>query len=209
MPDNQSWIPLFPLNTVLFPGGVLPLKVFETRYMDMLRECMKHQQQQFGVVLIKSGQEVGAAAEPEDFGCLTQIVEWDMQDLGVMMLRTVGSQRFRILQRRVLADRRQEAQIELIAADRPGKPDQIHLECAALLKLVIDDINTQGRSAHGSDYASPFAVPLQFNNAGWVANRWCEILPIPLKARQALLETIDGNQRLGIVHQYLLQHDII
>jgi Lon protease-like protein len=74
---------------------------------------------------------------------------------------------------------------------------------------VIDDINTQGRTAHGSDYASPFAVPLQFNNAGWVANRWCEILPIPLKARQALLETIDGNQRLGIVHQYLLQHDII
>ncbi|WP_395823650.1 LON peptidase substrate-binding domain-containing protein [Collimonas sp.] len=125
------------------------------------------------------------------------------------MLRTVGSQRFRILQRRVLADRRQEAQIELITADRPGKPDQIHLDCAALLKLVIDDINTQGRTAHGSDYASPFAVPLQFNNAGWVANRWCEILPIPLKARQALLETIDGNQRLGIVHQYLLQHDII
>jgi hypothetical protein len=82
MPDNQSWIPLFPLNTVLFPGGVLPLKVFETRYMDMLRECMKHQRQQFGVVLIKSEQEVGAAAEPEDFGCLTQIVEWDMQDLG-------------------------------------------------------------------------------------------------------------------------------
>src|SRR5471030_1250301 len=117
MPDNNSWIPLFPLNTVLFPGGVLPLKVFETRYLDMLRECMK-KQQQFGVVLIKSGQEIGIAAEPENVGCLTLITEWDMQDLGVMMLRTEGSQRFRILQQRVLPDQRLEAQIELIAADQ-------------------------------------------------------------------------------------------
>ncbi|AMO98520.1 ATP-dependent protease La domain protein [Collimonas arenae] len=208
MPDNHSWIPLFPLNTVLFPGGVLPLKVFETRYLDMLRECMK-KQQQFGVVLIKSGQEVGIAAEPESIGCLTQITEWDMQDLGVMMLRTVGGQRFRIMQQRVLPDQRLEAQIELIPADQPGTPDQAHLQCASTLKLVIDDINNKGRAAHGPNYASPFALPLQFDNAGWVANRWCEILPIPLKARQALLELNDGSERLDIVHQYLLQHNII
>ena len=208
MPDNHSWIPLFPLNTVLFPGGVLPLKVFETRYLDMLRECMK-KQQQFGVVLIKSGQEVGVAAEPENVGCLTQITEWDMQDLGVMMLRTVGSQRFRILQQRVLPDQRLEAKIELMEADKPGKPDQAHLQCASTLKLVIDDINNKGRTTHGPNYASPFALPLQFDNAGWVANRWCEILPIPMKARQALLELTDSSERLGIVHKYLLQHNII
>lgn len=208
MPENNSWIPLFPLNAVLFPGGVLPLKVFETRYLDMLRACMKSEQQ-FGVVLIKSGQEVGLAAEPENVGCLTRITEWDMQDLGVMMLRTEGSQRFRILQQRVLPDQRLEAQIALIADDPVTTPDEVHLQCAGTLKLVIDDINKKGRATHGVDYASPFSLPAQFDNAGWVANRWCEILPIPLKARQKLLELTDGRERLGIVHQYLLQHNII
>ena len=208
MPENTPWIPLFPLNTVLFPGGVLPLKVFETRYLDMLRECMKNQQP-FGVVLIKSGTEVGAAAEPENIGCLTRIVEWDMQDLGVLMLRIEGSQRFRILQQRILADQRLEAQISLIADDLPSAPDQMHLLCASTLKLVIDDIQNKGRASHGADYASPFSLPLQFDSASWVANRWCEILPIPLKARQKLLELTDGRERLALVHQYLLQHHII
>ncbi|MEO6921482.1 MAG: LON peptidase substrate-binding domain-containing protein [Collimonas sp.] len=208
MPENNSWIPLFPLHAVLFPGGVLPLKVFETRYLDMLRDCMKSEQQ-FGVVLIKSGQEVGNAADPESVGCLTRITEWDMQDLGVMMLRTEGSQRFRILRQRVLADQRLEAQVELIDADPATVPDEVHLQCAGTLKLVIDDINKKGRAAHGADYASPFSLPVRFDDAGWVANRWCEILPIPLKARQKLLELTDGRERLRIIHQYLLQHNII
>jgi len=208
MPENNSWIPLFPLNAVLFPGGVLPLKVFETRYLDMLRECMRLEQP-FGVVLIKSGQEVGNAAEPESVGCLTRITEWDMQDLGVMMLRTEGSQRFRIVQQRVLSDQRLEAQVTLIDSDAATPPDEAHLQCASTLKLVIDNINKRGRAAHGENFASPFALPLQFDNAGWVANRWCEILPIPLKARQKLLELTDGRERLGIVHQYLRQHHII
>jgi uncharacterized protein len=208
MLENNSWIPLFPLNAVLFPGGVLPLKVFETRYLDMLRVCMKSEQP-FGVVLIKSGQEVGIAAEPESVGCLTRITEWDMQDLGVMMLRTEGSQRFRILQQRVLSDQRLEAQIALIDDDPATSPDAAHLQCASTLKVVIDDINRKGRATHGADYASPFSLPVRFDNAGWVANRWCEILPIPLKARQKLLELTDGRERLSIVHQYLLQHNII
>lgn len=207
MPEN-SWIPLFPLNAVLFPGGVLPLKVFETRYLDMLRECMRIEQP-FGVVLIKSGQEVGKAAEPESVGCLTRIIEWDMQDLGVMMLRIEGRQRFRIVRQRVLSDQRPEAQITLIDADQAARPDDAHLQCASTLKLVIDNIDKKGRAAHGANFASPFARPLQFDSAGWVANRWCEILPIPLKARQKLLELTDGRERLGIVHQYLLQHNII
>ncbi|MFC5472869.1 LON peptidase substrate-binding domain-containing protein [Paraherbaspirillum soli] len=208
MSENISWIPLFPLNTVLFPGGILPLKVFETRYIDMVRECMK-QNSPFGVVLIKAGQEVGLAAEPEAVGCLAQITQWDMQDLGVLMLRTEGTQRFRIVQQRVLADQRLEAQIALIDADLPTPPDQRHLDCAKALKLVIDDVNRKGRAEHGADYASPFSLPIQLDNAGWVANRWCEILPIPLQARQKLLELNDAQVRLGLVHQYLQQHQII
>src|SRR5688572_2943404 len=102
---TDSWLPLFPLKTVLFPDGILPLKVFEARYIDMVRECMKNNVP-FGVVLIRSGQEVGAAAVPEEVGCLAHITGWDMQNPGVMMLRTLGGDRFRIIETRHLPDQR-------------------------------------------------------------------------------------------------------
>lgn len=205
---HESWLPLFPLKTVLFPGGVLPLKVFETRYIDMVRECMKNDAP-FGVVLIKSGQEVGAAAEPEDVGSLARITRLDMPNLGVMMLRTQGGERFRILQTRVLPDNRLEARIEMIAADIDSPVSAMHINCAKTLKIVIDDIDARGSNEQGDAFDSPFARPMRFNSASWVANRWCEVLPIPLKARQKLLELGDPQSRLAIVHQYLQQHQII
>ena len=205
---NDTWIPLFPLNTVLFPGGVLPLKVFETRYVDMVRDCMKREVG-FGVVLIKSGPEVGAVAEPETVGCLATIARWDMEKLGLLLLHTAGGQRFRILQTRELPDHRLEARVTLIAADKPVHVSAIHVRCAKALKLVIDDITAKGHAERGMEFVSPFATPLQFDDAGWVANRWCEILPIPLKARQKLLELDDAQARLAVVDQYLQQHNIL
>ena len=208
MPHTDTWLPLFPLKTVLFPDGVLPLKVFETRYIDMVRDCMKRDMA-FGVVLIKSGTEVGAAAEPEQVGCLARIVEWDMQDLGVMMLRTHGGERFRIGQTRVLPDQRLEAQVTMLAPDSEAPVSDMHLACAQTLKLVINDVNTNGRAEMGREFVSPFSQPYRLDSAGWVANRWCEILPIPLKARQALLELDDPQNRLSLVFQYLQQHQIL
>ena len=208
MMQSDTWLPLFPLKTVLFPDGVLPLKVFETRYIDMLRECMKLDAP-FGVVLIKSGQEVGVAAEPETVGCLANITGWDMQDLGVMMLRTRGGERFRILETRILPDQRLEARVEMIAADEAIPVSDIHVSCAKTLKIVIDDVDAKGYAEQGEDFISPFSEPMQLDNAGWVANRWCEILPIPLKARQKLLELSDAQSRLSLVHQYLQQHKIL
>src|SRR5450631_373270 len=102
---NEPWISLFPLNAVLYPGGILPLRVFEARYVDMVRDCMKSEAP-FGVVLIKSGQEVGAPAEPESVGCMAHISQWDMVDLGVLLLRTQGGERFRIIETRQLLDHR-------------------------------------------------------------------------------------------------------
>jgi Lon protease-like protein len=209
MQSDQNWLPLFPLKTVLFPEGILPLKVFETRYIDMVRDCMK-QHSPFGVVLIKSGQEVGTAAEPEEFGCLAHIIEWDMPSLGLMMLRTQGGERFRILEKRVLADQRLEARIETLPPEPAmNSVSEIHLACAKTLKIVIDDVHTRGRTAQGDDFASPFSQPIRLDNASWVANRWCEILPIPLKAKQKLLELDDVSSRLSIIHQYLQQHGIL
>jgi len=205
---RNAWLPLFPLNTVLFPGGVLPLKVFETRYVDMVRQCMKSETP-FGVVRIKSGQEVGLAAEPEAVGCLANIMQWDMQDLGVLLLRTQGGERFRIVETRVLEDQRLEARVEPIPADEAVTLSDMHVNCAKALKLVIDDINAKGRAEQGEAFISPFAQPAQLDNTGWVANRWCEILPIPLKARQKLLELENAQSRLAIIHQYLQQHKIL
>jgi hypothetical protein len=207
--DEQDWLPLFPLNTVLFPGGVLPLKVFETRYIDMVRECMKLDRP-FGVVRIRSGREVGAAAVPDGVGCLASIEQWDMPELGLLMLQTSGGQRFRILDTRVLADQRIEARVELIAddADAPISPEL--RACARALKLVIDDISAAASNGQeeGSGF-SPFPKELQLDSTCWVANRWCEILPISTLARQKLLELQDAQSRLAIVHQYLLQHGIL
>jgi len=208
MPDTQAWLPLFPLKAVLFPDGVLPLKVFETRYIDMLRECMK-QDAPFGVVLIRSGQEVGVAAEPEQVGCLAHICDLDMQTLGLMTLRVRGGERFRILETRVRPDQRLEARTEPIPADSEIPVSDVHVHCAKALKIVIDDIENRGRTEQGDAFISPFRQPLHLESASWVANRWCEILPIPLKARQKLLELEDAEIRLSLVHSYLKQHRII
>ena len=208
MPHNDTWLPLFPLKTVLFPDGVLPLKVFETRYIDMVRECLRHDKP-FGVVLIKSGQEVGIAAEPESVGCLAHIVNCDMQALGVMMLRAQGGERFRILETHVLNDQRLEARVEVIAADAPAPLNDMLVTCAKTLKIVMDDIAATAQAEQGTVHIHPFSQPPQLHSVSWVANRWCEILPIPLKARQKLLELSDAQSRLSIIHQYLQQHKIV
>ncbi len=208
MRADDSWLPLFPLKTVLFPEGVLPLKVFEARYIDMVRECMRRDAP-FGVVQIKAGQEVGMAAEPESVGCLAHISSWDMEVPGVMMLRTLGGERFRILETRVLTDQRLEAQVDMIAPDEPASVSDVHVACATALKLVIDDVNAKGRAQQDEAFISPFSQPVRLDSASWVANRWCELLPITLKARQKLLELDDAQIRLSIVHQYLQQHQIL
>jgi uncharacterized protein len=208
MSASTQWLPLFPLNAVLFPDGVLPLKVFEARYIDMVRECLRNDAP-FGIVKILAGQEVGAAAQPEQIGCLAHISQWDMQEQGILLVYVRGGERFRILQTRVLPDQRMEAQVEAIAPEAVTSITDTHLSCAKALKSVIDEIESKGRNEHGEVFLSPFARPIQLDSAAWVANRWCEILPIPLKARQKLLELDDAKNRLEIVHQYLQQHKII
>ena len=205
--SDDDWLPLFPLNTVLFPGGVLPLKVFEARYIDMVRDCMKRDAP-FGVVRIKSGKEVGAAAQPDSVGCLAHIVEWDMPELGLLMLQTGGGRRFRVLETRVLADQRIEAKTELIDDDIDPPPSAELVACATALKRVIQDIDEAAR-AEGEAGFSPFPAQLRLDSTCWVANRWCEILPISTLARQKLLELTDAQSRLAIVHQYLVQHGIV
>lgn len=207
MAENNSWLPLFPLNAVLFPGGMLSLRVFEARYVDMVSECLKRNAP-FGVVLIKSGNEVGAVAEPETVGCIAHIEHTDMNDPGILSITVRGGERFRTLETRELPGHRLEARIEKIPADAAAPLNEMHIRCAKALKAVIDDINAKARGTADSPLKGRFAS-MALDNTGWVANRWCEILPIPLKARQKLLELESARSRLEIVYRYLQQHAIL
>ena len=129
-------IPIFPLNTVLFPGGVLPLRVFEARYMDMTRECMR-KGAPFGVCLIREGREVGAAAVPHTIGCLANIADWDMQQLGLLQLRTVGGSRFRILSQQIAGNGLITAEVELLADEAPALPQSQHSVCVEVLRGIV------------------------------------------------------------------------
>ncbi|MGB7480178.1 MAG: LON peptidase substrate-binding domain-containing protein [Burkholderiaceae bacterium] len=206
MPADAPWLPLFPLHAVLFPDGLLALKIFETRYIDMIGACMKTAAP-FGVVLIRSGQETGAAAEPESVGCLAHISDWDMRSDGILTVRARGGLRFRIIEQRTFSQRL-EARIELLPEPAPQPVSAAHASCASTLRLVIEDIDRKG-AADEPGYQSPFARPLRLDDAGWVADRWCEILPIPPRARQKLLELDDPGSRLEIVDRYLRQHRIL
>ncbi len=184
-------VPIFPLNAVLFPGGLLPLRVFETRYMDMTRDCLK-QSRPFGVCLIREGSEVGAPAVPEPVGCLASILDWDMQQLGVLNLKTLGGQRFRILGSEAGAQGLISASIELIAPEESHAIPEEYAACVRLVEMVVAD---QGQPV--------FAEPHAFDDAAWVGYRLSEILPVPLLAKQKLLELTDSLARLAILQRFL------
>ena len=187
-------IPLFPLNTVLFPEGRLPLRVFEARYMDMTRECMRTQSP-FGVCLIREGREVGQPAVPAGVGCLAHIVDWDMQQLGMLHLQTRGGQRFRLLSSTATPQGLLMGEVELIADEAPTPVPDYLADCVKLLKKFVAD---QGEAV--------FHAPHRFDDAGWVGCRLAEILPMPLPARQRLLEIEVSEERLALLHS-LLQHN--
>jgi uncharacterized protein len=209
--SDAAWLPLFPLKTVLFPGGVLPLRVFETRYVDMVRACMKTTSP-FGVVAIRSGREVGKAAEPYTIGTHAHIVEWDMPDLGVLLLQTRGGTRFRVLETRVQNNQLIEARTEAIDADEtnPAANSENALTvCSHVLRVVMDELLERATAEAGSSFVNPFPEPHQLDDAGWVANRWCEMLPIDLDEKQSLLEIANDGERILRVEAYLKQNGVL
>jgi len=205
-------LPLFPLNTVLFPGGVLPLRVFEARYMDMVRQCMKSGAP-FGVVLITRGGEVGAPAATESVGTIARIAAWDMPQLGVLHLRAIGGDRFRIEQRELQPDGLQVARVEPIAPDEDQPLEQEYRPCADLLQRVIDDVGSrrvdEQDGAQDPISSMPFESPYRFDSSVWVGNRLCEFMPVPLRAKQKLMELQDAASRLALVRRFLLQHGVL
>lgn len=190
-------LPIFPLQTVLFPGGHLPLRIFEARYMDMASECLKSGQP-FGVCLIKEGREVGAPAVPESIGCTARILECDMQQLGVLNVITRGEQRFRILSHAPNAQGLLRAEVEWLAPEEETAVPAEYSGCVKLLQMIAEDSRFAAMSADA-----------HFDSASWVSYRLSEVLPIPARVKQMLLELTGSLPRLQVLHGFLKQQGLV
>lgn len=179
-------IPLFPLNTVLFPAGRLALRIFEARYLDMVRDCMR-EARGFGVVLIREGVEAGGPAQTFDVGTLARIVDFDQLSDGLLGITALGERRFRILKHGVQQDGLRTASVEWLD-ETPAASDVAGLESYRhLLTSLLPEL--------GDLYAG-VAPPL--SDSAWVVARLFEILPLPLADKQQALE-LDAARRVDLL----------
>ena len=203
-PPLPEPLPLFPLQAVLFPDGLLPLKVFEARYVDLVTQCLR-EGTPFGVLCLLQGSEAGRSAEAvrmHDVGVLAVVQDMDAEQSGILRVSCKGMSRFRC----TAAPHQQGnglwvCSAEHIAADETHSPPAAQFATVEALSRAIASLRDQG--------LQPFAEPYRLDDAGWVANRWCELLPISLAAKQNLMALPDAAARLGLVDSYLRDMGVV
>ena len=199
-------LPLFPLSAVLFPDGLLSLRIFEVRYLDMISKCRKAGAP-FGVVSLTEGSEVRVPGSKEAFsqvGTLATIHELDTPQPGLMLVRATGTQRFRITSSDQLKHGLWVANVERLSADMSVTiPDDLKGTADALERL-IQSLQLK------PDQAGPMPLlpPWKLDDCGWVANRWCELLPLPVALKQRLMELDNPLVRLELVSDVLTRTGI-
>ncbi|MEO8836878.1 MAG: LON peptidase substrate-binding domain-containing protein [Caldimonas sp.] len=194
-------LPLFPLGTVLFPEGLLELKVFEARYLDLISHCLR-ERAPFGVVALRRGSEARNSAESVelyDAGTEAELIDVDSAQAGILLVRCRGGARFTLGATWQQKDGLWRGETTPVAADVPTAPASHHADIVRDLGAAIATIEAQG--------ARPFLEPHRLDDAGWVANRWCEILPLPIEAKQRLLMLADPLARLDIVESLMRVRD--
>ena len=200
-------LPLFPLGLVLFPGALLPLKVFEARYLDLMSTCLR-ERRAFGVVALLGGREARAGAPEgrnavrfESIGTLAELLDVDSAEQGILIVRCRGTQRFELTASHQQADGLWRGQAQLMADDERLPPEPALAEAAHSLATAMAALKEQG--------VEPFLERHRLDDAGWVANRWCEILPIPQAAKQRLMALPDPMLRLRLVDDYLRSNGLV
>ena len=202
--ESLADLPLFPLHAVLFPGAALALKVFEARYVDLVTACLRSGAP-FGVVLLLEGGDVhrpgSANVRFESLGTLARVREIDAESPGILSVQCEGTQRFTFGSPRQRADALWLADASLLPDDEPAAVAAEHERSAHALHNAVVSLAERGRA--------PFAMPHRFDDAGWVANRWCELLPIPVAAKQRLMALDDPALRLRLVDEFLHSRGVV
>ncbi|MBZ0069341.1 MAG: LON peptidase substrate-binding domain-containing protein [Thiobacillus sp.] len=184
-------IPLFPLNTVVFPGGVQPLRIFEQRYLTMIKQAIADNTA-FGICAIREGTETGSPALPYTIGTLVHVTDWDMPQNGILHIDTLAQERFVIRNTQTDSSGLITGTVESVRPESAvAIPDDLEL-AVEILRHIIDEYG----NAH-------FPAPHAFDNAVWVGYRLSEVLPLKLSIKQDLLEMNDSVMRLRILTEFL------
>jgi hypothetical protein len=198
-------MPLFPLNAVLFPGGVLRLQVFEVRYLDMVQRCIS-QDLSFGVVLLTQGGEVRKPEVTEQFmpGGTMAIIDQTMSNTpGLLHLNCRGGARFRVVDTALRPGGLWWAEAELLEPDqRVPIPSELQGAADALERVfaALDEVPRD---------RWPLLPPFELDDCGWVANRWCDLLPLPNPQKHSLLMLDNPLIRLELLHDMLDEHGLL
>jgi len=189
-------IPIFPLHTVLFPGAPLPLRIFETRYTDMISQCLKANIG-FGVCLITEGKEVGGSASTHQVGTLASIQDWHMRRDGLLGIVAKGEKRFHVLKQNIEENKLMFAEVEFFEDEAQNS---IPLEYEGLVDILKDRLSQlSSRFENKKTY---------FKDASWVGFRLAELLPLRLSQKQYFLQLCDPLQRLERLDDVLQHIDI-
>lgn len=201
--SHAPTLPLLPLQAVLFPGGLLSLKVFEARYLDLVSSSLR-ERTPFGVVALRQATEPGQAVDPNAFepiGVVAELLEVDAAQAGILHVRARGLHRFELTGQTLGAEGLWEATYRDIADDVAVAPSDAQIDTVRGLANAIGTLKQQG--------SEPFLKPFRFEDAGWVANRWCEILPISVAAKQRLMALDDPAARLQLVDDFLRSKGVV
>jgi Lon protease-like protein len=196
VPAENSVIALFPLHAVLFPGGPLPLRIFETRYTDMVRRCMRAGEP-FGVVLIEDGDEAGAVATTATVGCTARIADFHTLHDGLLGISCVGERKFEVQRLWRAADGLNMGEVSWSPVEPALPLPAEYARLAAAVRRALDDL------------AEPYQhVERKLDDAAWIGARLAELLPIALKDKQALLEMQDPVARLDALSRLVPAEDV-
>ena len=193
-------IPLFPLGTVLFPDGVIALKIFEARYLDMIKQCLRDKTE-FGVLsVIKNSDlsEEDVSLSFSNIGTLAQIEDFDPIQPALYMTKSFGTQRFKLISSKQEVNGLWIGQVELLANDPLIPIPQEHQKVVKLLDEIISVIKSENLLGD-----APFKKPYKVDDCGWVSNRLAELLPLSLAQKNHLLAQTNPRIRLDLITEII------